>query len=777
MKKYLIKGLLAFIVGAFVASCVNDKVEYVPMAQQKATAYSEAFKELIGGEVAPNHDWGFTKTSLIEEPSAARTRAIDVNGNMWEDTPECTAAEAKLVFDYVNMTRAEMTAAGHKYANPFPENIENYYVTQVYTGTDTYSTSDQTTTGILGSSKMDHLCIAMKSDAQLDNGILKGAASSWEHINNFNASSNMNWGGNSLVVNGGTRDFVYNCSEDSRYHNKWIAVKGDDIDASLRGKYYICFDFEATLNSYTPLTGGKFYNPHSPNSDKWENINGINDIKIPGQWTNETVRNSGYTMEYTYSYWEDGVQKWDTITLDFSDENSVKDINCANYVGGNQEIIPNDVYTDWIVRIVPAQPQGGSSSSNTRTDRIERSRLVSQGRIFCEDLGTDATRMTTSDIDFNDAVFDAKIWRKGQFDVEYLNNTYNGESDYLEGIYQDGINATGIDYNVTTEDVIVNGKFKYVAEICILAAGGTVPLKIGGDGAGSFEIHDKFGVGHTTIVNTMGAPSQQQFTTTVQTATCEKKTIEVDITNLVKAELEAGNTDIGLEIIPIEVQWTSGNYQGVTVLEATSEDDIRNAPQKLCVPIGTPWVYERIPITSAYKDFASYAINKSPLFWNGNMNESLLYNMEGLTAEDNETGNIGSNPTRDVVVEEGDTYTMTETETIIWQGTNTYENDEDGSNGSQMNLWSHSFSEKDWIRVYGTPTDASQAIIELKNESWNSIYSFNPASFSEGTGYVEVQVDSAILTALSPNVMQSWGRYCTITKICKVVKTTTVNSN
>ena len=73
MKKYLIKGLLALVVGGFTASCADKDGEYVPVSQQKATAYADAFKELIGGEVAPNHDWGFTKTSIVSETAQTRT--------------------------------------------------------------------------------------------------------------------------------------------------------------------------------------------------------------------------------------------------------------------------------------------------------------------------------------------------------------------------------------------------------------------------------------------------------------------------------------------------------------------------------------------------------------------------------------------------------------------------------------------------------------------------------------------------------------------------------
>ena len=98
MKKYLIKGLLALVVGGFTASCADKDGDYVPVGQQKATAYADAFKELIGGEVAPNHDWGFTKTSIVSETAQTRanTRAFTradgdpevVKKDQWQNFPD-----------------------------------------------------------------------------------------------------------------------------------------------------------------------------------------------------------------------------------------------------------------------------------------------------------------------------------------------------------------------------------------------------------------------------------------------------------------------------------------------------------------------------------------------------------------------------------------------------------------------------------------------------------------------------------------------------------------
>ena len=145
MKKYLIKGLLALVVGGFTASCADKDGDYVPVGQQKATAYADAFKELIGGEVAPNHDWGFTKTSIIEDFSQTRanTRDVNVNGNMWDSRPELGATEEDDVLSYMDMTLAQMDAQtpAHRYSKNFPVNMPNFFVTQVHTGDDYYGSA------------------------------------------------------------------------------------------------------------------------------------------------------------------------------------------------------------------------------------------------------------------------------------------------------------------------------------------------------------------------------------------------------------------------------------------------------------------------------------------------------------------------------------------------------------------------------------------------------------------------------------------------------------
>ena len=371
MKKYLMTGIaaLAMIAGFTSCSSNDDAFDYEGNAALTVKTYQENFIKVFG-KPAANQTWGF---------GAPATRAINVNGNLWAETPECTKAEAELVYNYVNMTKAQMRTAGHIFTETFPRNIENYFVTQVWSGTDPYSTWDGNSTGIVGGQHMDHLCIAMQDDAKLVNGALTGAETSWAHINNFNASSNMNYGGNTLVVDGGTKDFVYLCSEDSRYHNKWIAVNGADVDPSLAGKYYICFDFIAeNPDAYTNF---KFKIPGN-NSGEWIEKG---PIKVPGCWTVEEAIAAGLQISFTeHIYWpqDDDV----TYTYTVGQEGTTGWMTEVP-VGGNKVIPANDVYTDWIVRIVEAQPAGDPKI-----------------RVFAEDLSASEK----SDFDFNDVVFDVE---------------------------------------------------------------------------------------------------------------------------------------------------------------------------------------------------------------------------------------------------------------------------------------------------------------------------------------------------------------------------------
>ena len=182
-------------------------------------------------------------------------------------------------------------------------------------------------------------------------------------------------------------------------------------------------------------------------------------------------------------------------------------------------------YSDWIVTFMPA-------TSGTTT-------ITYTGRIFGEDLCAEEN----SDFDFNDVVFDWKLYD--------------------------------------------NGKGAYIK---LLAAGGTLPLRIGCDenGNGGVEVHAKFGLTTTNImVNTAtdGTP---------KIVTRDYQEFEISVLN-------ENDTWTSGKDIPVYV------YKNNTWQPLTAE---RGEPaSKFNVPVGTKWVDEYCDITWAYPNFPKWVVD------------------------------------------------------------------------------------------------------------------------------------------------------------------------
>ena len=355
MKKYLMTGIAAIAMCAAFTSCSKD-VDFGQTVQEDRVQakYDQAFLNYIGGPIDPNQDWGF---------SANVTRSVNVNGNEWETRPEVTAEEAAAVYAWVNRPKSEIPT--ESYYEVSPVNMKNFFVTQVW-GKDN-NTNDANAKyknydngNVFGGEKMNHLQISKSADrlgidgvASANNG--EGAINAnWDHANNFNASQNRDWDGNTMFVDWGTQNFAYHNSEDSKYHDKWIIVDGayitDSKGINHAGKYYVCFDYIGrNPNAYT--------NFQEPN---------VGNVTVPGAWkTVEDAVNAGATASNGHkvaSNWSKG-----------------------NIVGGNMIVDANEYYTDWIIRLVEAQPKYDL-------------------KIIAEDLSAQGN----SDFDFNDVVLEVR---------------------------------------------------------------------------------------------------------------------------------------------------------------------------------------------------------------------------------------------------------------------------------------------------------------------------------------------------------------------------------
>ena len=423
MKKYLMTGMAALAICAAFTSCSKETNVYNPdqPKQDIQLSYEQAFVKVFG-QPAADQDWGFG--------TAAKTRTeINVNGNeeKYYNAPALKENEETEIRDYVRQLGAIPQVA--------PTGLKNYFVTQVHDGEETYKNADGAG-GILGSAHMNHLQIAMEKGGVINEDGTLSTVGNWMHINNFNKGDNTDWNGNTLVEDGGTYNFAYHGTEDNRYHDRWISVKGEDVDkyyndlgtysgAKYAGFYYICFDFEGKYAEGTTQIQGEWYNAESPNSNKWENFN---NITLPGNWTDADWSTCDLTIDW--EYWVNGEKK--TITLHLNDPNQVQNIQASNYVGGNMVIEGNNKYDDWIVRLVEATPK------NTDPDPEYSIRVIGEDLTFGEDLDTD--------FDFNDVVFDVAL--------NVPNKTYikvkaaGGTLPIIIGVAQPDANNEYTDYEI-----------------------------------------------------------------------------------------------------------------------------------------------------------------------------------------------------------------------------------------------------------------------------------------------------------------------------------------
>lgn len=162
---------------------------------------------------------------------------------------------------------------------------------------------------------------------------------------------------------------------------------------------------------------------------------------------------------------------------------------------------------------------------------------VDRVRIMCEDLGSN-----TSDFDYNDIVFDIRFIKNGG---------------------------------------------KLYADIIIRAAGGTLPLTIGG-----LEVHSLFGVSTGTMVNTYHGKHNEK----------EPISLTIELNGTYTSAWEAINS------LPIIVKNPNGEVIQLTVNPGSPAEMI-------AVPVTTEWSDERVPIQNSYPAFVDWIRDSSVKWW------------------------------------------------------------------------------------------------------------------------------------------------------------------
>lgn len=769
MKKYLICGAMALAAGLFITSCTHDDIGYDNLYDEKTQTFDKVFKDLYGN-IDPSHDWGFTPYVDITDASTtssarAMTRGHNANANEWADPNKENGGwivPNPLTNEQKNKVRQWFQT--HKNPDGVAFSHSNFFVQQVYKGGDNvgdyspekYLAADGNT-WMVGGEQMDKLTCGSYSEGA-------ETAFYYDHINNFN-NGTCSWnndvldngqtvGGSKhsdqimLMVNSKSDCFGYwNSNGSVGFNNKYVIIPGDVIQedipgggdvANVSGMWFVGFDYEQ-------LVDGDVYtnNYFSFENQQYRYLNSNMNFYCGDKKEYNNVPSSDVIRDLLSQGYLPVEGKADKVF--------VKLDKCAD-----------GYYSDWIVRVIPGTRKSNGSNQDTQEEtttsklfRAKRHKIMARGRVLVEDL-YNANR---ADIDYNDAVFDAIIW------------------------YDYNVKVTRDDQGNETITPINDNIKKYRVEMALLAAGGTIPLKIADSKFG--DVHDAFGVGLTTIVNTVGEASNV-FGSSVTGKNYVYK--EFDFTDEIKAAVNAGK-DLTLNLIPIEVEWITDNVKvaatlnnrethtykkdenGRLVIEngepviLESEDPV--VPHVLQVPIGTAWPQERVNIglkdEGPYHLFPSYVSNKNVKFWESDYNVFYLY-------PDNPSPLAYSNATLYPISPVPYEY-INDIGEILWEGSVDFWNYGDPKVGPQKDLFKDiQVGQK--VRLYGEVinTDSGWGL-QFFSGMWNNgsisggngmlleAYDNNDLGYNMN-GYVEFTVDDRIRRILTEET--NYGVACNI---------------
>lgn len=618
-------GVLALVAIAYIAtSCSRDEVSG-SILEAKQQAFESSFIAEYGTPDALQA-WGFdTGMGLMPNTKGvtrgntgdnypATSTGINANANEWADPNKYYGGW--LVPDPLTEGQ-KLRVRKYFQANPNlghqDPHWRHFFVQQVYKGNPETA----------GKNSTEEVVAADGSKYTSDNMNHLTVGQNHQHINNFNSgtcSTNndvLDNGGNvnngpyhsdqiMLMVNiDDTSCFGYhdsgssNQSNDAPNHNdKWALVSAATIDAwaSQNGnpgeavvdkwnRSFMGFDLALKEGAQAQSDVTVKYNdgPESYSYAKINNeivaINGNDNIVFNGRTINYLTTNKNFYVAADFMTLSDGQIQSEyrvngqymgkylnvdyIMTLLGEGWLPVQDKNLREWVKIG---VSDGYFSDWIVTLTEAQRLSGGHPAFTQKKTV----LLEQGRVFCEDLGSSER----SDIDYNDIVFDARIYAEITEKKEW-DESIDGYGDWEQ----------------------VSSEIK-PAEIVVLAAGGQLNAQIAGR-----NVHDMFGTGLGGVmlntyregVTQIGGSAHEEDLPVYRFYTDASYSKIIDIPVVVRVNKE--------------------------VVELTA---VKGAvPQKICGPIGARWPAERVGIDLAYPGFADWVKgSKSP--WS-DINRDYLY--------------------------------------------------------------------------------------------------------------------------------------------------------
>ena len=646
MKKYFIEGSAALVLCGLMASCSHDEMDYSSIVEGKKAAYQEVFVEAYG-KIDPNQTWGFGATTTNQ--TRMLTRAVD----QW------TLEHNDDWMSYLEFTKPAdciEVKGGTKLSGS-----DTYYVPETYTGAvefDNFSGKlyvDGTITSFSGNVGTVGLYILKKGTWKPTSTFSTGTITIYNQgslilpagaLNSQNLKTVYN--GGSVVIGDGNSgaDFANGVSLYSNSEGTIEVIgktNGEEVDLKLacdihgtmnvtgnlkiqngRTQYICGLVVSETLN----MTQGKLETSYVKANEItfdgahiWLLPQGhivANKISMPNSASEIYGHTNSYALveaidwyfrnhnnfENTFSsniYFKvDGyidieervdrdngnggtqtnneTNKYNTIAEYLASQNGQK-LDASRFngdVSGSPACGAPYGNTDITIPTDKGETTGNRVEVKTITKKYKTTELIDAGRVFCEDLG----QISTNDLDFNDVVFDAYIYK-------------------ITKSTQTIVEVDGVEESNETETAEEDATYK--TAIVLLAAGGTLQLSLAG-----YEVHDKLG----------GNP----ISTIINTATIDDEAHNNPWVYNAPVILGEDFSYSSIVEIPIIVLYGNGETLELTAAQGW-------APHKIRVPIGTKWCKERINIADAYKDFNNY-VNSSKNFWEGEMDDNLLYPSE-----------------------------------------------------------------------------------------------------------------------------------------------------
>lgn len=685
MKKYLINGAMALIVGGFIVSCSHDDISQPATVDQMTKSFDEMFTELYG-PIAPNHNWGF-ETVLAETGEEEATE---------ETTEEATEEKASTRSAERAATRATVDIASDKISSNFPTRHSNDDYLNIFNGLKSSGKSFE-----------------FESSSSFKFSIIYAHTSANEEIGCYYYDPT------SQVPTG---EYKVKCLGDVQDIGDYVKVTKSTWGADL-----FTWLSKISIAQFLEKFGWLSMQPNNDNEDSWKDgwfkspyqagIAQTFTVDVPAGYRVGFYIKNGNNVLYTNASLNSTGSKPATYS--------------GKYVGFEDNTGTTD-YHDVIIEVISGGTvkeiaKKASYEETTTTETRQFKQIVDLGRVFVEDIAT-AYMKVDDDIDYNDIVFDARVWK-----------IWNQIDTKVNGKITKTIKETNLNYQY---------------DINLLATGGTIEEKVNG-----VDVHNKFGVGQAFMVNTWTPNCNQSLSGQWNTPTNVIQPKDFSYT-LTYDELPLDPEDnskrlAGINTIPIELRYNTKEMKDLSSKVIGENGETASAPYKLCLPVGTLWPIERRRIDHAYPKFVDYVSNPNTDFTQ-DLRVDSLYPAPTSTIQA-EMAPVGTSDKAKGYIKNWTNYPdngeLIKSDpfkyTVVWAG-------EVSTNSTPIILYNYEFAANKTLRFYGSGTIrvlcGSSSTTELVSGSMTA-------------GYLEVPITNATASLLSQGILINGSNF----KLTKIV--------